>query len=180
MLGLKRETVMLLPHQKEWIENAGLMIKLLKKLLGSKAVDVQHIGSTAIPAIHAKPIIDLVVGVYNLSEISSESERLSQHGIVFRGEDVAGQLLFVAGDFEKDTRTHHIHVVQWNGKEWNHYINFRDYLNYFPEKAKQYDANKQKLALQYPNDRKRYTAEKQQLIAQFLKEAEKWRAGLLF
>ena len=51
-------------------------------------------------------------------------------GIVFRGEDVAGQLLFVMGDFEKDTRTHHIHVVRWNSAEWNNYINFRRCFRY--------------------------------------------------
>lgn len=54
---------------------------------------------------------------------------MEEHGFVFRGEDVARQILFVMGDFEKDTRTHHIHAVKWNGTEWKNYINFRDYLN---------------------------------------------------
>ena len=120
---------MLALHQEEWTQNAERTIETLKRLLEPVAVDIQHIGSTAIPSIHAKPIIDLVVGVRNLGDISPYVELLKQHDIVFRGEDVAGQLLFVMGDFEKDTRTHHIHVVRWNGAEWNNYINFRDYLN---------------------------------------------------
>ena len=120
---------MLAPHQEEWTQNAERTIQTLKRLLEPVAVDIQHIGSTAIPSIHAKPIIDLVVGVRNLGDIVPYVELLKQHDIVFRGEDVAGQLLFVMGDFEKDTRTHHIHVVRWNGAEWNNYINFRDYLN---------------------------------------------------
>ena len=120
---------MLAPHQEEWTQNAERTIQVLNRLLGSVAVDIQHIGSTAIPSIHAKPIIDLVIGVRNLDDIAPYVELLKQHDIVFRGEDVAGQLLFVMGDFEKDTRTHHIHVVRWNGAEWNNYINFRDYLN---------------------------------------------------
>ena len=117
MTGLKRGTVLLAPHQEEWAQNAERTIQTLNRLLESVAVDMQHIGSTAIPSIHAKPIIDLVVGVRNLDDIAPYVELLKQHDIVFRGEDVAGQLLFVMGDFEKDTRTHHIHVVRWNGAE---------------------------------------------------------------
>lgn len=79
-------------------------------------IDAQHIGSTAITSIQAKPIIDIVVGVRSLSEIKSKIEQLQEKEIIFRGEDVKGQLLFVMGDFEKDTRTHHIHVVEWNGE----------------------------------------------------------------
>ena len=176
MTGLKRGTVMLAPHQEEWTRNAERTIQVLNRLLEPAAVDIQHIGSTAIPSIHAKPIIDLVVGVRNLDDILSYIELLKQHDIVFRGEDVAGQLLFVMGDFEKDTRTHHIHVVRWNEAEWNNYINFRDYLNRYPDKAMQYDAYKKKLAAQFADDRGSYTTGKQKLIDRLLNEAHMWRS----
>ena len=61
MIGLKRGTVTLVPHHKEWTQNAERTIQILKRLLAPAAVDIQHIGSTAIPSIHAKPIIDLVI-----------------------------------------------------------------------------------------------------------------------
>ena len=176
MTGLKRGTVMLAPHQEEWTRNAERTIQVLNRLLEPAAVDIQHIGSTAIPSIHAKPIIDLVVGVRNLDDILSYIELLKQHDIVFRGEDVAGQLLFVMGDFEKDTRTHHIHVVRWNEAEWNNYINFRDYLNRFPDKAIEYDACKKELAAQFADDRGSYTTGKQKLIDRLLNEAHMWRS----
>ena len=179
MTGLKRGTVMLAPHQEEWTQSAERTIQTLNRLLESVAVDMQHIGSTAIPSIHAKPIIDLVVGVRNLDDIAPYVELLKQHDIVFRGEDVAGQLLFVMGDFEKDTRTHHIHVVKWNGTEWKNYINFRDYLNCHPDKAMRYDACKKKLALQFPDDRRSYTEGKQECIECLLKEADVWRSTLI-
>ena len=168
---------MLAPHQEEWTQNAERTIETLKRLLEPVAVDIQHIGSTAILSIHAKPIIDLVVGVRNLGDILPYVELLKQHDIVFRGEDVAGQLLFVMGDFEKDTRTHHIHVVRWNEAEWNNYINFRDYLNRYPDKAMQYDAYKKKLAALFADDRGSYTTGKQELIDRLLKEAHAWRSG---
>ena len=69
MIGLKRGTVELLPHQKEWEEEAKNKIELLKQLLGNTAIDIQHVGSTAIFSIHAKPIIDLAVAVNELKDV---------------------------------------------------------------------------------------------------------------
>ncbi len=139
-------------------------------------MDIQHVGSTAVPSIHAKPILDMVVGVHQLEDILSCKDLLEQNGFIFCGEDVEGQILFVRGDFEKDVRTHHIHVVEWNGSAWKNYINFRDYLNAFPEKARMYDTCKQTLASRFPDDRNRYTAGKQELIDCLLAEAALWRA----
>jgi len=176
MIGLKRGTVALMPHQEEWIQNAESIMEVLRQLLESAAVDIQHIGSTAIFSIYAKPIIDIVVGVRELNDILPYIELLQQHNIVYRGKDIVEQMLFVMGDFEKDTRTHHIHVVRWNGTEWNNYINFRDYLNCCSDKAMQYDICKKKLASQFPDDRVRYTTGKQELIDRLLKEAYLWSA----
>lgn len=87
------------------------------------------------------------IAVNNLNDILSYIELLKQHNIIFRGEIIAGQVLFVMGDDK--IRTHHIHIVKWNGTEWNNYINFRDYLNEYPAKAILYDTCKQKLAMQF-------------------------------
>ena len=175
MIGLKRGTVKLVTHQDKWDNEAKRTIKELKDLLGDTAIDIQHIESTAIASIHAKPIIDIAVGIYNLSDIMPYIDVLGKNGLIFRGEDVPNQVLFVIGDFEKDFRTHHIHVVKWNGTEWNNYINFRDYLNAFPEKARIYDELKQELAIRFPKERRQYTEGKQQLIDKLLKEAGLWR-----
>lgn len=115
MPGLKRGTVHLEPHQADWEADARETIGALKRLLGETAIDVQHVGSTAIPAVHAKPIIDLAVGVRELRDLMPKLEMLRENGFVYRGEDVRGQALLVRGDFDADTRTHHIHVVEWNG-----------------------------------------------------------------
>ena len=175
--GLKRGTVKLIPHQQEWDQNAKEMIGILFELLNDAAIDIQHVGSTAIQSIHAKPIIDIAVGVGELNDILPYIELLKQHGIIYRGEDVKGQMLFVMGDFQNDTRTHHIHVVKWREMEWNHYISFRDYLNTYPEKAMIYDECKKKLAAQFPDDRKSYTEGKQGLIECLLREADRWKSG---
>ena len=132
MLGLKRGTVELIPHQTVWEEDAAKTILLLKSILNDAAIDIQHVGSTAIKNICAKPIIDIAVGVNSFNSIKPYIGLLEENGIIFRKEDVERQLLFVIGDFEKDIRTHYIHFVEWDSAEWNNYINFRDYLNAFP------------------------------------------------
>lgn len=179
MIGLKRGTVELLPHNPLWEDVAAETIKKLKSLLNDVAVDIQHVGSTSIQNICAKPIIDIAVGVNTLDSIKPYIELLKKNEIIFRKEDVKEQLLFVIGDFEKEFRTHHIHVVEWNSVAWNNYINFRDYLNAFPEYAKEYDDLKKKLALEFANNRGNYTAGKQEFIDRILKQAHLWKKSML-
>ena len=178
MIGLKRGTVELLPHNPLWEDVAAETIKKLKSLLYDAAVDIQHVGSTSIRNICAKPIIDIAVGVNTLDSIKPYIELLKKNGIIFRKEDVKEQLLFVIGDFEKEFRTHHIHVVEWNSIAWNNYINFRDYLNAFPEYAKEYDDLKKKLALEFADNRGNYTAGKQEFIDRILKQAHLWKVSM--
>ena len=169
MIGLKSGTVKLVQHQEEWHENAENVISVLKQLLGDTALDIQHVGSTAICSIHAKPIIDIAVAVHDIKDILPYIEVLKQHNIFFHEGAVAGEVFFVMED--GDIRTHHIHIVKRNGTGWSNYISFRDYLNANPEKAMMYDEFKRKSAVRFADDRKRYTASKQEIIGQLLSEA---------
>lgn len=177
MLGLQRGTVRLLEHQDEWCREAAQTIAELRELLRDAATDIQHVGSTAIPAICAKPVLDIVIGMHEPAYILPYTATLRDRGFVLRGEDVPGQLLLVKGDFVRDLRTHHIHVVTWNGPAWQNYLNFRDYLNTFPDKALAYSRLKQRLAALFPDNRRQYTEGKQPFIAAMLAEARQWRAG---
>ena len=163
-LGLKRGTVKREPHDKQGNEIAVQTIKTLKSILGDDAVDIQHIGSTAIPAIKAKPIIDIAVGVTDFEKIMSYNEQLQKDGIFYRGSDVEDQILYVMGDMEKDIRTHHIHIVKWNGTEWKNYIHFRDYLNDNENMALQYQRVKEELESKYADNRGLYTKGKKDII----------------
>ena len=167
-LGLKRGTVQLEPHDKQWDDVAVQTIKTLKSILGDDAIDIQHIGSTAIPAIKAKPIIDIAVGVTDFEKIMSHNEQLEKEGIFYRGSDVEHQVLYVMGDMETDIRTQHIHVVKWNGTEWKNYIHFRDYLNANENMALQYAKLKEELESKYADYRVAYTKGKQNMINKIL------------
>ena len=99
-----------------------------------------------------------------LKRIMLHNEQLRQVGIFYRGSDVERQFLYVMGDMENDTRTHHIHIVKWNGTEWKNYIHFRDYLNDNENMALQYQKVKEELESKYADDRVAYTNGKQDMI----------------
>ena len=143
-LGLLRGTVRLVPYQDEWKRAGEKCVSFLWDIIGDAAHDIQHVGSTAVPGLHAKPVIDIAIGVDSFDQIMPLRHVLEEHGILFRGEDVPGQLLFVIGD--DSVRTHHIHVVKWKDKAWNEYITFRDNLRGNPVLAKRYDDLKLSLA----------------------------------
>lgn len=177
MIGLKRGTVRLVEHQKIWAQSAAEVISELRKTLGVAALDIQHVGSTAIRSICAKPIVDIAVGVGDFAQAKLYIGELAKRQIIFRQEDIPGQLLFVKGDFQQDTRSHHIHFVIWNDPAWLDYVDFRDYLNACPEQAARYEKIKISLARQFPADRQKYTAGKQQIITELLLAARQWRRG---
>lgn len=175
-IGLLRGTVALERHDPEWETDAHRTIVCLNQILGNTAIDIQHIGSTSIRSICAKPIIDLVIGVSDFDKLLSENQRLAENGYLYRGQDHPDQHLYVCGT--ELFITHHIHAVIFQSDAWNNYVNMRDYLNCHSDEAEAYSAFKQSLAEQYPNDRKKYTAMKANLIHTILEKAECWRKSL--
>ena len=172
-LGLRRGTVAVVPHCIEWEAAAEQTVTELKEILKDAAADVQHVGSTAIRGISAKPIIDIAVGMPDPERILAMNGALEEKGYIFRGSDLPGQYLYVRG--EGECRTHHIHVLALDSKARRDYINFRDYLNCHEEDARAYSALKEALAEQYPGDRETYTAMKSGFINEILEKACVWR-----
>lgn len=174
MLGLKKGTVKLYPHQKDWETEAQNTILRLWNILKNTAKDIQHIGSTSIPFIKAKPIIDIVVATYSFEEILAFKEQLEADGFYFcsNASDVS-QLLFACGSYYNgtgDEQTHFIHIVKNGSTEHINYINFRDYLKRFPEVAKQYEKLKVSL-YNTTSDRVQYTNGKHDFIVYILRKA---------
>lgn len=177
MIGLKRGTVKLCGHEKEWEIEAQNTISRLKKILGNVANDIQHVGSTAIPSIKAKPIIDIAVAVDDFNDVLALEKELKDEGFYYRPQsDLGGQLLFASGSLYEgtgDLQTHFIHIVRTNSMDWINYINFRDYLNSTPTVAKEYEELKVSLAMQAPIDsgREKYLKGKHDFIVYTLRKA---------
>ena len=91
MLGLLRGTVVLNEYDEAWRIQAETACVKLKKLLGGAAVDIQHVGSTSVPGLMAKPILDLVIGVRELNDLDPYVEKLAQADIREVLQDLPGQ-----------------------------------------------------------------------------------------
>lgn len=176
MLGLKRGSVRLCPHEEEWEREAARTMRCLREILGDVIVDVAHVGSTSIPTIMAKPIVDIAVAVRAFEDVSVHVEALRAAGYHLREDRIASQMLFAAGSYYEGTgeeQTHFIHVVLADGTEWRNYINFRNYLIKRPEVARAYETLKCSLAAAAPVDtgREKYLAGKQDFISFTLRKA---------
>ena len=179
MIGLERGKVKLLPHDPEWELEAARTVEELRTLLGSVAKDIRHVGSTSVPTIPAKPIIDIAVAADDFTAVLNLEELLREHGYYYRHEqDLANQLLFAKGSFYDgtgDLQTHFIHVVGIDSREWWDYLNFRAYLIEFTEAAQKYAELKLALAkkVSIDNDRERYLSGKSPFISEILGAARK-------
>ena len=171
MIGLKRGVVKLKNHDKGWSKLFEKEAKLISRQISDYIVNIQHIGSTAIPNTVAKPIIDLAVAIDDLSNIEQVITLLEEERYEYRGEQgIPDRHLFVNGD--EESRTHHIHVMVNTSYEWQKHILFRDYLIRHPSEAKEYSELKKKLADKYEFDREKYTDGKEDFILKIIEKAK--------
>lgn len=178
MIGLKRGTVKLVPYNPKWRELFEKEKRLLKKTFGRTIIAIEHVGSTAIPGIPAKPIIDMNISVRSLEIARNMKKKFEKLGYEYRPfkpghtkEDLKEQELYVKGEEAK--RTHHAHVTVYGSDYWNKDLLFRDYLRQNHVRAKQYADLKNKLAKRYANDRRMYTKNKEKFIDETIKIAKK-------
>lgn len=171
MNGLKRNTVKLEEYNSKWAEDFENEKEKLQALLGDEVIGIYHIGSTAIPGISAKPIIDIAVHVNSFDALDRPDNKFKEQGFIYRpGHDEPGYRLYVKGG--EDYRTHHIHFYEKDSTKLKKDLYFRDYLIGYPAVAKEYDELKQNLALKYPDDRKDYTGGKKEFIEQIVAQHE--------
>ncbi|HEX3793788.1 MAG TPA: GrpB family protein [Acidimicrobiales bacterium] len=170
-LGLDKSVVALRPHNPRWIELGELECANARRLLGSFCADIRHIGSTAVPDLDAKPILDLVAAVVVGPTVENIVGRLSQGGDYAYEGDMGseGGLLFVRG--HGPFRTVHLHVVRDASAEWDHYIRFHDLLLADPQARAEYQREKHHLAEAYSQDRTAYTSAKHPIIENLLQDS---------
>ena len=174
MLGLKRGCVELHPHDQNWGIEAAKTIASLEAILGDIIRGAEHVGSTSIPDISAKPIIDIALATDSFSDIIERADTLKKNGFYYR-KDASDekQLLIASGPFydgNGDEQTHFIHVVLTNSDEWWSYIYFRDYLRLFKDVALQYQRIKFDL-MHSTSNRSEYTKGKDEFISSVRRRA---------
>ncbi len=175
MIGLKRGIVELFDHDPEWENYASEIIKKLRDIFVGTAVDIRHVGSTAITSIKAKPIIDIAVAVKDFNEVDPLIPALERAGFAYRSDvDDDWQRYFVCRDFQKDIRTCHVHVVRTESHEMRDYLLFVDFLNANPSAARKYEKIKLDLMEKFKTDRVAYTEGKTGFYVKTLRCARVW------
>lgn len=170
MLGLNKDIVELAPYDENWVKEFEQEKKRLEKILGKSALDIQHVGSTSIPGLRAKPILDIAVAVENASKLKELIGVLSDAGYDVKDSiNELGEILARKGTPEN--RTHYIHVEVINSLFWNNHILFRDYLLSHPEYIKKYENLKTEMFERFKDERKLYTAAKNDFIEEVLEFA---------
>jgi GrpB-like predicted nucleotidyltransferase (UPF0157 family) len=170
MIGLRRGTVTLVPHSEEWHQLFKEEADRIVDAAGDRSLRVEHIGSTAICGISAKPILDILVGTTEFETELPFQKDLEAIGYEYKGENGIPERHFFG---KGNPRTMHLNVVRFGGSFWLSHLAFRDFLLINQDAAFEYERLKVHLATQFPNDREAYTTGKETFIKKIIARAMK-------
>jgi GrpB-like predicted nucleotidyltransferase (UPF0157 family) len=166
------ESVVVVEYDPAWPRLYEEESARLSAALGDVLVETEHIGSTAVPGLAAKPVIDILAGLRALELTSSDIAAMEALRYEYLGEyGIPGRLYFRKGR----PRSHHVHAVLFGSDLWERHLAFRDYLRARPDEAKSYADFKRRLAMEVEGDRDRYTDGKDAFTAAIQERARAWR-----
>lgn len=164
-------------HDPTWPGEAQHEAVRIRAALGEIVSAIHHIGSTSIPGIFAKPVIDLCLEVSGLSELDAQTASLEALGYEALGEyGIARRRFFLRND-ASGVRTHHVHAFATGDVEIARHLAFRDYLRAHPVVAEAYGRLKKELAQRHPGDLEAYMDGKDPFIKEHEANALEWSAG---
>ena len=161
--------------QARWAEDFQQEQEILHDLLGDIVEGIHHIGSTSVPDLAAKPIIDILLEVSDIEALEAQSAKLINIGYVAKGEyGIEGRRYFEKGG---DDRTHHLHAFKTGDPHVYRHLAFRDYLKAHPEVREKYAHLKMKTAQDVNGDVVRYREGKSDFMELHLAKAIDWARG---
>ena len=168
-LGLESRTVRVVPYDPRWptlFEAESARLARAVTDAGCPALTFEHIGSTSVPGLAAKPILDIAAGRPSNVPASVFVRVFEDAGYIYRGESgLPGREFFRRGE----ARSHHLHLVELDGWHWRRYLTLRDALRGDAVLRDAYAALKHDLAAQHPHDREAYVEGKTAFIAEVLR-----------
>lgn len=169
--------VIIVAHDTRWKEAFRGEKESIANALGDNAVAIHHIGSTAIPDIFAKPIIDILIEVKSLKQLDEHSSKLVQLGYEAKGEfGIPGRRYFRKNDAH-EIRTHQIHAFESGDPNIARHLAFRDFMIAHPAEAQVYSNLKRRLATLRPDDIEAYIAGKDAYVKEHEAKALDWVVG---
>ena len=169
----EQRDVELVPYNPEW---STLAVQEAKRILDSFSfpiIGIYHIGSTSVPGLKAKPILDFVLEVEDLDDVLENAVLFEGLGYTSRGEfGIPGRQFFTKDTNEE--RTHHLHVFEQGHPDIERHLVFRDFLRANPDAAREYEKLKEKLAKRFPKASGDYTEAKSDFILSMDEVARYW------
>jgi GrpB-like predicted nucleotidyltransferase (UPF0157 family) len=157
------------PYNSAWSESFKKEAPNVKRVLGDNCLYILHIGSTSIPGLAAKPIIDMLAIVKDITKVDDCNQQMEQLDYKPHGEDgMMFRRFFIKGSSK---RTHHLHVWEENSGEISKHLLFKEYIVNHPDDYKRYEELKLKLAKLYPEDSRAYCLAKDDLVKEILRKA---------
>ena len=156
--------IYMVPHDPNWRQLFQQEAEQLTATLGSNVAAVHHIGSTAIPTIYAKPVLDILLVVRDRAALDEKQPRMEGLGYVALGEfGIAGRRYFRRDDLLGE-RTHQVHAFENDFPQIKRHLAFRDYMIDRPETAQEYSDLKRELAAKHLEDIELYMDGKDEFI----------------
>ncbi|WP_235001498.1 GrpB family protein [Halobacillus sp. Marseille-P3879] len=161
-------------YDENWIELFKIEAREIKDIFKDELVDIHHIGSTAVPHLKAKSIIDIMPIVKDIAAVDNFNDEMMERGYEALGEfGVKGRRYFRKGG---ENRTHQVHIFQYdNNFEIERHLAVRDYLRSHKEDAIEYGRLKEQLALQFPKNIEGYSNGKHDFVQNLQRKALEWK-----
>ena len=166
---MRTKNVRVVPYDSAWKRNFEDVKKELLEALGNLPISIEHVGSTSVEGLAAKPIIDIDV-VVKPEDVSKAIELLEGHGYIYEGNlGIEGREAF-AYEGKTHLQEHHLYVCPSDSKELTRHLAFRDYLRSHPEAVEKYSKVKLEAAKLYPDNIEKYIEYKSPVIEEIYKE----------
>jgi GrpB-like predicted nucleotidyltransferase (UPF0157 family) len=165
--------VRIVDYDPAWPEIAAAEIRRVEAALGVVAVRIDHVGSTAVPGLAAKPIVDLQASVAELEPTERYARPLAGLGYLFAPDPDSPDFHFFGKPAERP-RTFHLHVCAAGSEHERRHLALRDYLRAHPDEAGWYAARKRGLVARHPEDRLAYIEGKADFVAALEQRALEW------
>lgn len=169
------DRIVVVAYDPAWPAEFEAEAQRIARALGSNVVALHHIGSTAIPGMFAKPILDILLEVDDLAALDRETGALQALGYEAMGEFGIPRRRYFRKSNAAGVRTHHLHAFQVGDAEIERHLAFRDYLIAHPAAAQAYGALKQELARRFVDDRQAYMDGKDAFVKEQEAKALQWR-----
>lgn len=167
---MKTENIIVLTYDKNWANEFQKIKKELMEVLNSEIVAIEHVGSTSVEGLSAKPIIDIDIVIDSYDNFKTVVDRLRQIGYKHEGDLGIKDREAFEYIGKEHLMVHHIYVCPKNSQELKRHIIFRDYLRQNPKAVKKYSKVKEQGARLFPNDRIKYMEYKNSCIKELYVE----------